>query len=1044
MSKPSRFTLEDGAVHIKDFDKAPPFTSFLPGLSGVRGIPLWAFYCNRGQGISSLGVHHKGSAMMAFHPAFIAYEKAATEGFRTFIRTKQGFSEPFSPLDRAPRRSMTIKPNAMAIEEINAGMGLAVRVSYCTLPGMPIGALMRGTEIENISDEAQTIEILDGLPRVIPYGMSLSQFKDVGNLFKSWAEVRYAADNAPLYLLRSSTEDSSKVSDVSGAFFLYSVSEGKSLPIIHDPALVFGEESSLMMPYPYRDCGLAHLIHQEQQSVNRIACGFAAARFHLAPGEKRRIDTFAGFTPTADLLASQLPLMKSKGFAQAKSREADDLCDALLDDVDTATGLPLFDAYIRQSYLDNFLRGGYPLIMGDDKVVHLFSRKHGDPERDYNWFAIAGEYYSQGNGNFRDVCQNRRCDVRLHPEVKDYNVWAFYSFVQADGYNPLEIRPAAFRIRDMEAARRLLADSMDHTDAVAAVIEKDFTPGMVSGAIAAHGIAPACPEQELIDGLLRLCELRAQASFVEGYWSDHWDYLLDLTLDYLAVYPEKKRELLFERLDYRFFDSGVLVRPRNETSQLTPKGVRRWDSLDISGETHGTHWLKDKQGDEITTNLLGKLLTLCVNKTALLDPEGMGVSMDGGRPGWNDAMNGLPGLFGSGMAESIELKRMLDFVLDLPAGETKVPAELARLMRELTEALKGDDFFLRWDSANTALETYRAGLHAGFRGEYETLGMDALRPHLTLYRDRVREGIDKALRIGQGIMPTYFCYKATAWEELKDDTGHARLSVSGMPLVRVTSFERETAPFFLEGPARYLATIRDDAAARSAIEKARASELYDPELNMYLTSVKLDNMSIDYGRIRAFTAGWLERESVFLHMAYKYLLGMLKADQPDSFWQAARTGLIPFLDPDTYGRSVLENCSFIASSRNPDPAVRGRGFVSRLSGSTVEMLSIWLEAFLGHEGIREEEDGTLSLRFQPMLPGDLFDENGEAAFRLMSVCRVTYHNPSRKDTWGDAGVRPVSLTYTLDGQTITVPGDTLRGAKALREGCITQIDITLG
>ena len=26
MSKPSRFTLEDGAVHIKDFDKAPPLS----------------------------------------------------------------------------------------------------------------------------------------------------------------------------------------------------------------------------------------------------------------------------------------------------------------------------------------------------------------------------------------------------------------------------------------------------------------------------------------------------------------------------------------------------------------------------------------------------------------------------------------------------------------------------------------------------------------------------------------------------------------------------------------------------------------------------------------------------------------------------------------------------------------------------------------------------------------------------------------------------------------------------------------------------------
>ena len=137
MSKPSRFTLEDGAVHIKDFDKAPPFTSFLPGLSGVRGIPLWAFYCNRGQGISSLGVHHKGSAMMAFHPAFIAYEKAATEGFRTFIRTKQGFFEPFSPLDRAPERNMTIKPNAMAIEEINRSMGLTVRAAITRCPVCP-------------------------------------------------------------------------------------------------------------------------------------------------------------------------------------------------------------------------------------------------------------------------------------------------------------------------------------------------------------------------------------------------------------------------------------------------------------------------------------------------------------------------------------------------------------------------------------------------------------------------------------------------------------------------------------------------------------------------------------------------------------------------------------------------------------------------------------------------------------------------------------------------------------------------------------------
>ncbi len=30
-------------------------------------------------------------------------------------------------------------------------------------------------------------------------------------------------------------------------------------------------------------------------------------------------------------------------------------------------------------------------------------------------------------------------------------------------------------------------------------------------------------------------------------------------------------------------------------------------------------------------------------KFSTLDPHGMGVEMEGGKPGWNDAMNGLPG-----------------------------------------------------------------------------------------------------------------------------------------------------------------------------------------------------------------------------------------------------------------------------------------------------------------------------------------------------------------------------------------------------------------
>jgi len=41
--------------------------------------------------------------------------------------------------------------------------------------------------------------------------------------------------------------------------------------------------------------------------------------------------------------------------------------------------------------------------------------------------------YSQGNGNFRDVAQNRRCDVLLEPRVGDYNIRTFMNLIQTDG-----------------------------------------------------------------------------------------------------------------------------------------------------------------------------------------------------------------------------------------------------------------------------------------------------------------------------------------------------------------------------------------------------------------------------------------------------------------------------------------------------------------------------------------------------------------------------------------------------------------------------------
>ena len=87
---------------IEDYDTLPPFASFLPGIAGPLGIPLWAFYVNRGQAIASFGIGSKDMPVMEFQPANKAYQTVPYTGFRTFIKRRDAagecYYEPFSAL----------------------------------------------------------------------------------------------------------------------------------------------------------------------------------------------------------------------------------------------------------------------------------------------------------------------------------------------------------------------------------------------------------------------------------------------------------------------------------------------------------------------------------------------------------------------------------------------------------------------------------------------------------------------------------------------------------------------------------------------------------------------------------------------------------------------------------------------------------------------------------------------------------------------------------------------------------------------------------
>lgn len=1060
----SNYILDGDKFIIENYTEVPAFSSFLPGLSGVKGIPVWSFYTNRGQAISSFGIHHKGNAIMEFNPANTSYENTPIKGFRTFVRVDGTFYEPFCAYAPGTERRMEIEKNVLTISE--ESHGLRITVCYIILPGENIGALVRRVTVENRDGVSHEVELLDGMPQIIPYGIQNGQYKEMSNLFKSWADIKNIENNAPLYTMRASSDDSAEVSEIEGGYFYLAVAEGKLQPVLYDKTVIFAYDTSLVNAVTFREKGLAGVLAGKQCFANKVPCGFIPVKTTLAGGERYEFAAFSGFASSVSLLNEKAKSFCAKGYVERKVQEARKLVSSFTRDVWTRTSNPLFDQYMEQCYLDNFLRGGIPFVMGKGEnraVVHLFSRKHGDPERDYNFFSIAGEYYSQGNGNYRDVCQNRRNDVFFHPAIGDFNVRHFYSLVQMDGYNPLEIRPCTFVIpeENRRAAARLVAEHVeDPAGKIESVLGKAFTPGEITNTIAAHQLNVTGDEEKLVNALIGLATEQIEAGFGEGYWSDHWDYNLDLVENYLLVYPDRRESLLFGDDSYGFYDSVGVVRPRKDTYVINKGKVRQYGSLYHCKEKaarpgfveNGTNWLKDRQGNKVTTTLFGKMMTLAVNKFALLDSFGMGIEMEGGKPGWNDAMNGLPGLFGSGMPETLELKRLVDFLREETAGhspeeETKLPAELAAFMRDLYALLQEDlSDFAYWDKAADRRERFREEIRFEAGGEVSAASFGEIGSVLGAFAEKLDRAVAKAMEYGRGIMPTYFTFEASEFEAATNEDGTPRISPYGLPAARVKKFSLAQAPYFLEGPARMLSACgrSDRKTAAEMCARIKETDIYDSKLKMYKTSGSIEGISMENGRVRAFTPGWLERESIFLHMEYKYFLGMLKAGLYDQFYEAIGDALIPYQKPEIYGRSILENSSFLASSANPDASVHGQGFVSRLSGSTVEMLSMWLGMFLGEGGF-SLEDGKLRFGLAPRLSGEMFDGSGEASFMLLGSCRVTYHNEKRKNTYGAEGVKVCRMELHAGNNRCVVEGSVTDAETAhrIREGAISEIDAYL-
>ncbi|MFA5092971.1 MAG: cellobiose phosphorylase [Candidatus Omnitrophota bacterium] len=1050
---------QQGEFVIENYNYAKPFVNFFPGIAGRYGIPMWVFYVNRGQCISSFGTKDKDQAILEFFPANKAWQLVTSHGFRTFIKIKSNkkviFYEPFhngsSNLEYRITNLMRMDSAKLTIEEINFTLGIKTCVEYFNIPDDNFAGLSRMVTVENIGKTLRSIEIIDGLPQIIPFGEHQYFLKEMSRTIEAWMKVDNFDKGVPFYKLAVDPSDRPEVVHIdAGNFYLnYHFKKNRSeiiRPIV-DPQVVFGPVTDFSYPYQFL-AKYNYIYPRRQLTDNKTPSALLFLKFKLKPKEQKKFYSVIGQARNVKILNSSVDRITKFGYLENKLQRNVKLIADLKNEISTKSSSAAFDLYAGQSYLDNIMRGGYPEVLKSGAMFYLYARKHGDPERDYNRFQLDPTYLSQGNGNYRDANQNRRNDLWFNPLIKDENIIFFMNLIQSDGFNPLVIKSDKFLLKDNFDLIKLLKEIVepDIIDKFKLFFKKPFTPGELIFFVELNKIQLKSSYDDFLTQILSSAQKLQDAEHGEGFWTDHWTYNLDLIDSFLGIYPEKFKELFFEKKVFSFYDNAEIVRPRNEKYVLYNGEPRQLHSVVmdsrkkelIAKRSHYPHDLRMQHGagEIYYTTLIVKLVCLAVNKLASLDPFGVGIEMEANKPNWYDSLNGLPALFGSSTCETFELKRLLQVIKKAlncsGVDQIQVPEEIADFINQ-TSVLFSYDGFNYWDKSNNLKEDYRNKTCLGFSGNLNDLSVSKLLDFVDAGLEKVEAGLTKAFNKETGIYNSYFINTVVDYELIK---GH---------MIKPKKFTQTPLPLFLEGQMHGLRLAQNSQQAIKLHQATKQSNLFDKKLKMYKVCASLFSMPEEIGRTRVFTPGWLENESIWLHMEYKYILELLKTGLIEEFYTEFKHVLIPFQDPKRYGRSILENSSFIASSAFSDQSLQGNGFVARLSGSTAEFLHIWLIMNAGSNPFTLDNQGKLKLEFKPNLAGWLFTKQGTYSFNFLSSILVTYYNQKKKDTFGKHAAKIVKQVIFENDKQIEINSTIIPSAIAenIRARKVSKIDIYL-
>jgi len=659
---------------IRNVDRMAPFF-----MSITSSADHWLFVSSTG-GLTA-GRMSPETALFPYIPVDRIHDCSPHTGSKTVLQVRQdGMKRLWEPFNREHdgRYSVSrhlyknVLGSKLCFEEINRDLRLAFRYTWSTSDRY---GFVRQCELRNLDNRPIRLDFLDGLQNILPAGTpdaAQSRASNLVNAYK-WTELDEPTGLA-VYALYSGISDRAEPCESLKANTVF--------------CLGLGDRTILLSSEQLGDFRAGRELHQEVRRRGDRGAYFVGVTLELAPQGSEQWQIVSDIEQSqSQVVELRTKLRNPSGLADDISRSVDSDSNELAKLMAAGDGFQAsaeenVTTHHSANVLFNVLRGGIfddqytvsaqdflrsvrhfnrnvyarnesflhslretldfnQLIStvethGDPQLERLcyeylpitFGRRHGDPSRPWNRFAIRlkdehGNRLLSYEGNWRDIFQNWEALTYSYPEFVENVIAKFVNASTMDGYNPYRITKEGF---DWEVEE------------------------------------PDNPWSNI------------------GYWGDHQIiYLLKLLELSRQFHPTRLTQLLrqpifsYANVPYRIKSFEALLANPKSTVDYDHELAGRIERRVVEAGADGKLVL-DADGEVYRVTLHEKLLVPLLSKLGNLVIDG-GIWLNTQRPEWNDANNALVG-HGLSMVTLCYMRRYVRFLQQLLAAETQ-PVELS-------------------------------------------------------------------------------------------------------------------------------------------------------------------------------------------------------------------------------------------------------------------------------------------------------------------------------------------------------------------------------